>query len=272
MNNLIELVLNSEVKGAVKLLAGDSGSSGGSDHRELCIPEIGLSAKEILNVLKNLHKSETAAEDGKAFAYTYTTSTDMQELSSVLAEAHNMFTESSGITETEHDTVLKAAWNEYMHTNALNPMMYPSLRKFETEIVGMTAWMTNGPPGTVGSVTSGGTESILMAVKTYRDFARKTRPHITKPNMIVPITIHPAFEKAGHYFDVELIHVQLASDFRVDTEAVRRAVNRNTILIVGSASQYCHGVVDPIEELSKIASAKALPLHVDACFGGFMLP
>jgi sphinganine-1-phosphate aldolase len=111
-----------------------------------------------------------------------------------------------------------------------------------------------------------------MAVKTYRDRARKLCPHITTPNLIAPITIHPAFEKAAHYFGVEVIHIGLTSDYRVDVAAVAKAINSNTILLVGSAPQYCHGVVDPIEALSELALQRGLPLHVDACYGGFMMP
>jgi sphinganine-1-phosphate aldolase len=134
-----------------------------------------------------------------------------------------------------------------MHSNALNPMMYPSLRKFETEIISMSTWMLHGDENVAGSLTSGGTESILMAIKTYRDRAKKLRPYITRPNMIVPTTIHPAFEKAGHYFEVDLIHIDVDQNYRVIPSLVKNAINRNTILIVGSAPQYCHGVVDPIE-------------------------
>jgi len=128
------------------------------------------------------------------------------------------------------------------------------LKKFETEICSMCTWMLNGTVGCAGSLTSGGTESILMAVKAYRDRARKLRPHVTRPNMVLPTTIHPAFEKAGHYFDVDIIHVPVGADCRVDMDAVRAAVDRNTILLVGSAPQYCHCVIDPIEELSEVLS------------------
>jgi len=167
---------------------------------------------------------------------------------------------------------LTEVWKKFMHSNALNPMMYPSLRKFETEIISMSTWMLHGDENVAGSLTSGGTESILMAIKTYRDRAKKLRPYITRPNIIVPTTIHPAFEKAGHYFEVDLIHIDVDQNYRVIPSLVKNAINRNTILIVGSAPQYCHGVVDPIEELGKIALEAGLPLHVDACFGGFMLP
>lgn len=199
----------------------------------------------------------------------------MKELSEVLNKSYGMFTEKTAGSnggKSAHVGLMDEAWNLFMHSNALNPMMYPSLRKFETEVVSMTSWMLSGDAATAGTVTSGGTESILMAVKTYRDRAHKLMPHISKPNMVVATTIHPAFEKAGHYFGVELIHVPLTSDYRMDVEATAKAINRNTILLVGSASQYCHGVVDPIEKLSDLALRKGLPLHVDACFGGFMLP
>jgi sphinganine-1-phosphate aldolase len=128
-----------------------------------------------------------------------------------------------------------------------------------------------------------------MAVKAYRDRAKALRPNVTRPNMIAPITVHPAFEKAAHYFGVEIIHVAVDSTCRVIVSEVKKAINRNTILLIGSAPQYCHGVVDPIEvcpslsptlllllnasqALSDLALSKGLPLHVDACFGGFMLP
>lgn len=142
----------------------------------------------------------------------------------------------------------------------------------ETEIVSMTANMLYGDINTAGSLTSGGTESILMAVKTYRDRARKLYPHIKKPNMIVATTIHPAFEKAAHYFDVEIIHIPVNDDVRININEVKKAINSSTILLVGSAPQYCHGVIDPIMELSDIAIKNNICLHVDACFGGFMLP
>ena len=108
------------------------------------------------------------------------------------------------------------------------------------QIICMTADMLHGDGNVVGALTSGGTESILMAVKAYRERARALRPNVFahhKPNMIVPITVHPAFEKAAHYFDVETIHAPLRSDFRVDVAAVKKLINPYTILIVGSAPQ-----------------------------------
>ncbi len=279
VNAVLNRVLESEVRGATKLLSGGDDKKGaGALKPHIPIPEKGLDAKTLLGILTKLHDSETSAETGRAFAYTYTTSSSMKELSEVLNKSYCLFSEKTGgdgrssSSSLSHDELLEEAWNLFMHSNALNPMMYPSLRKFETEIVSMTSWMLHGDATTAGSVTSGGTESILMAVKCYRDRAHKLMPHITKPNIIVATTIHPAFEKAGHYFGVELIHVPLTADCRMDVEAASKAINRDTILLVGSASQYCHGVVDPIEKLSDLALKRGIPLHVDACFGGFMLP
>lgn len=272
VDTFIDAVLNSEVHGAIKLLTASGSAAEKSQSVLIPIPPEGVSANDVLDIVHSLHVNETSAEDGKAFAYTYTTASDMQQLTLALKDSYALFAEDSGSGVSTHETMLNKVWEKFMHTNALNPMMYPSLRKFETEIISMTAWMVNGDEHTVGSLTSGGTESILMAVKTYRDHARKHSPHIKRPNMIVSETIHPAFEKAAHYFGVEIIHVKTTPDFRVDIDAVSHAINKNTILLVGSAPQYCHGVVDPIEKLAILAQRYNLGLHVDACFGGFMLP
>jgi sphinganine-1-phosphate aldolase len=271
VNPLISVILSNEIKGATKLLAGiDSEST--VEVELIPIPEKGIGHKRILEIMNSLKSTETSSEEGKAFAYSYTSESTMAEFSKSLRTAFESFADSTHSGRDEQEKVMRDVWNKFMHSNALNPMMYPSLQKFETEICSMATWMLNGSGSCAGSLTSGGTESILMAVKTYRDRARKLRPHITRPNMVVPTTIHPAFEKAGHYFDVDIIHIDLGSDCRVDITKVAAAINSDTILIVGSAPQYCHAVVDPIEELSKLALEKGLPLHVDACFGGFMLP
>jgi glutamate/tyrosine decarboxylase-like PLP-dependent enzyme len=120
-------------------------------------------------------------------------------------------------------------------------------------------------------MTSGGTESILMAVKTARDFARAERG-ITEPEMVLPASVHPAFQKAAHYFGVKALNVPLAPDFRADVEAMRAAIGPRTVLVVGSAPAYPHGVMDPIAELAALAREKGVLFHVDACLGGFLLP
>jgi sphinganine-1-phosphate aldolase len=136
----------------------------------------------------------------------------------------------------------------------------------------MTASLLGGDAGTAGNMTSGGTESILMAVKTAREWARARDPGLAAPEMVLPATAHPAFDKAGHYFGVKPVRIPVLSDFRADVEVVRAAITPNTILLVGSAPSYPQGVVDPIGDLAQIAKEHGLLCHVDACVGGFMLP
>jgi len=271
VNSIISLVLEGEVQDAMKLLCAEE-SSETKGAVVLPIPEKGTKPEVILTKLKELYEKEQDREDGKGFAITYTSNAHMKELSDVMGSAYALFAESSGSGNVDHDKLLAEAWKMFMHTNAINPTAYIALRRFETEVLSMSTWMLNGDAKVAGTLTSGGTESVLMAIKTYRDRARKLCPHITSPNIIAPVTIHPAFEKAAHYFGVEIQHIGLTADYRVDVAAVRKAINRNTILLCGSAPQYCHAVIDPIEQLGALALTHGLPLHVDACFGGFMLP
>ncbi len=172
----------------------------------------------------------------------------------------------------EHHAFLKQAHNLYFAENGLNPMAFKSLKRMESEVVQMSASMLNGGRDTVGTMTSGGTESILLTVKAARDRARKSRPWILRPELVAPKTIHVAFDKACHYFNVKPRYIDIGPDYRADVEAMRKAIGRNTILVAASAPQYPQGVIDPIAELGEICEAKGVPFHVDACFGGFLLP
>lgn len=176
----------------------------------------------------------------------------------------------------EHRRLLERAYTAYFAENALNPTAFPSLRRMENEVVAMTAHLLGGGPEVVGSMTTGGTESILMAVKTAREWARARRSFwprgAGRPQMVLPSTAHPAFDKAAHYFGVEIVRVPVRADFRADVPAMARAIGRRTILVVGSAPSYPQGVVDPIEQLAALAARRGILCHVDACVGGFMLP
>jgi glutamate/tyrosine decarboxylase-like PLP-dependent enzyme len=159
-------------------------------------------------------------------------------------------------------------------SNPLHPEVWPSTSKFEAEVVAMTANMLNADQTTdeiVGTVSSGGTESILLAMKTYRDWARDTKG-IQEPEIIAPTTAHAAFTKAGDYFGIKIIRIPVGADFRADVAATQEAINDNTIALVGSAPPFPHGIVDPIEELSELALKHELGFHTDACLGGFILP
>ncbi len=171
----------------------------------------------------------------------------------------------------EHEEMLKRAHALYASANLLNPLAFKSLKGLERDLVQSAGALFNCP-GAVGTVTSGGTESILCAVAAYRDRARRKKPWIRSPQLVVPRTVHPAFDKAAHYFGIELVKVDVDAEMRVDARKVAKAVGWRTIGIVGSAPQYPHGVIDPIAELGEIAHKKKVPLHVDACVGGFMLP
>ncbi|HEX6275862.1 MAG TPA: aminotransferase class V-fold PLP-dependent enzyme [Polyangiaceae bacterium] len=162
-------------------------------------------------------------------------------------------------------------------TNPLHVDVWPSIAKFEAEIVHMTARMLGAPQKAsletervVGTVTSGGTESILLAMKAYRDRARAEGNR--RPEIVAPASAHAAFDKAAELLRMTIVRVPVASDFRADVRAVRRAVTRRTAVIVGSAPGFPHGVVDPIAELSALALERKVGLHVDACLGGFVLP
>lgn len=172
----------------------------------------------------------------------------------------------------ERAALIKEIYNLYFSDNALNPTATPSLAELEAETVSMCADLFNGDENVRGNITTGGTESILMAVKTARDWAKKHKPHITKPNVVLPMSAHPAFMKAFHYFNVDFIPVELGSDYRANPTAMKAAINKDTIMIVGSAPSYPHGLMDPIPEIAAIAKEKNIFCHVDACIGGFMLP
>ena len=136
----------------------------------------------------------------------------------------------------------------------------------------MTADMLGGAGQDVcGTLSSGGTESIMLAMKTYRDWAL-AKKGITKPEMIVPVTAHAAFDKASQYFNIKMIHIPVDENFRADVNAAKKAITKNTIVIVGSAPSFPHGAIDPIEELSELARQHGIGFHTDACLGGFVLP
>lgn len=172
----------------------------------------------------------------------------------------------------ETTKVISDAYTMYASTNGLSPMAFLSLKKFESEVVAMSLGMLNADDYAVGNMTSGGTESILMALKTARDWARAEKPHITNPEIILPNTIHPAFDKSANYLGLKTVKIQVDENFRADVVATKNAINENTILIVGSAPAYPQGIIDPITDLAKLAKDNNLLMHVDACLGGFLLP
>ncbi len=178
--------------------------------------------------------------------------------------------------DESHIEFLNQVYAINSQTNPLHQDLWPSATKFESEIVAMTANMlggatTGGPDEVCGTVSSGGTESILLAMKAYRDWARETKG-ITQPEMVRPTTAHAAFDKAADYFGIKNVRVPIGDDFRADVKAMKAAITENTVVVVGSAPQFPHGLIDPIEELSEIARERGIGFHTDGCLGGFLLP
>ncbi|KAJ4835155.1 Dihydrosphingosine phosphate lyase [Turnera subulata] len=182
-----------------------------------------------------------------------------------------------GGSESEgHFSLINEACSMFSHTNPLHLDVFQSVAQFEAEVVAMTAALLGSKEkasgGEVcGNMTSGGTESILLAVKSSRDYM-KAKKGIKRPEMIIPESAHSAYDKAAQYFNIKLWRVPVNVEFRADVKAIRRYINKNTILIVGSAPGFPHGIIDPIEELGELAHRYGLCLHVDLCLGGFVLP
>jgi glutamate/tyrosine decarboxylase-like PLP-dependent enzyme len=159
-----------------------------------------------------------------------------------------------------------------MFENALSPFDFPSLLKMETEFISMVSNLFHGDEAAVGSMTSGGTESILMAVKAARDWARVHRPEVKVPEMVAPLTIHPAFNKAADYLGLKIVQTPVDENFRADVRAMKEAISGNTIFLAATAVTYPHGMIDPIDEIGTMAEERNLWFHVDGCLGGYMLP
>jgi glutamate/tyrosine decarboxylase-like PLP-dependent enzyme len=149
--------------------------------------------------------------------------------------------------------------------------MYPSATKLEAEIVAMTRSMLHGDRDVCGVITFGGTESLINPMLAYRDRARKLKG-VAEPEVILPVTAHVALNKAGHLLGIKMLKAPLRPDWKVDVDWVRDHVNENTVALVGSAPNYAHGIIDPIEDLAEIARTHEIGLHVDGCLGGFILP
>ena len=225
-----------------------------SSYTAAALPDAGLAQSKILTEMNRLKKQEEKRwQDGYVSGAVY----------------HG---------DSKHIDFLNKVYAIHSQANPLHSDLWPSATKFEAEIISMTANMLCGgdrkvgtPDEICGSVSSGGTESIMLAMKTYRDYARKTRG-IKKPEMITGVTAHAAFDKAAQYFQIKRRVVPMDANYKMDVDAVKRAINRNTIVIVGSAPTFPHGVIDPIGELAELARKRGIGFHTDSCLGGFVLP
>lgn len=212
--------------------------------------QTGTAPEQLFQEMTELQKNDANWRDGKLFSLVYYMDDKLRD---VLLRAHEMF----------------------FYANGLSPTAFPSLRRFETEVLQMVAELFHGETA-VGSMTTGGSESVLMAVKTARDFSLAKNPTLfadgRRPHVVLPTTAHPAFAKAADYFGLEQSWIEVGADFRVNVAAMEAAINERTILLVGSATNYPHGTMDPIEDIAALAQRRGLLCHVDACLGGFCLP
>ena len=167
--------------------------------------------------------------------------------------------------------VQKEAYTMYMSENGLGPLAFPSLAQMESEVVSMGLNLLHAPEGSAGNITSGGTDSITMAIKAARDYAR-SEGKTGKANIVAPWSAHPAFDKACKMMDIELRRVACGPDHLADAAAMGSHVDDGTIMMVGSAPCFPYGLVDPIERLGAVADAHGVWLHVDACVGGYFAP
>lgn len=214
----------------------------------MTMPEQGRDAGQIIEDLKNKQQQDLKWREGRVFSYVYDAGPEAMDL-------------------------LKEAFNLYLTENGLDPTTFPSAMELEKDVIGMALDLLNGGEEAEGTFTSGGTESLLLSVKTARDYARETRPHIVEPELLLPETAHASFFKACHYFGVKAVVVPVNEvTFAADPSKMEAAITSNTIMMVGSTPSYAHGIIDPIEELGQIALKHELLFHVDACVGGMYLP
>ncbi|MBQ0895484.1 aspartate aminotransferase family protein [Micromonospora sp. U56] len=214
------------------------------------IDEDGAPAERVLAEIRELRALDRPTHGGRLFAYVYDPA--VPGLDELAAAAH------AGSA----------------HVNGLDPTAFPSLLAMENALVGAAARLLGGGPGTtaaevVGSVTSGGTESLILAVKAARD----ARPELTAPRIVVPASGHAAFAKAAHLLGVTLDTVPVDPEtLRPAAADVAAAIRPETVLVACSAPSYAHGVIDPVAEMAAAAAAAGVRCHVDACFGGWTLP
>jgi glutamate/tyrosine decarboxylase-like PLP-dependent enzyme len=170
----------------------------------------------------------------------------------------------------EHYAYLGEVFSQFSHANVLQRDMYPSATKFEAEIIAMVLDLLNGDANACGVVTSGGSESLITALYTYREAARERG--VTKPNVVMPITAHVALDKGAYWMDIEVRHAPLTDKYTADVAAMAELIDDQTIALVGSAGDYGHGLIDPIEDIAALAAERGIGMHVDGCLGGLLWP
>lgn len=221
-------------------------STEGRTEMGMTLPEKGTDWAALKSEMQSRAQNDVKWRDGKTAVYIFNAGPDVAE-------------------------VQKEAYTMFMSENGLGPMAFPSLKQMEDEVVAMGLSLLHAPEGAAGNITSGGTDSITMAVKAARDYARKEKGVAGPCNIVAPWSAHPAFDKAAKMMEIEIRRVPCA-DLLADVTAMEQAVDANTIMLVGSAPCFPYGLIDPIEALGAMAERKNVWLHVDACVGGYIAP
>ena len=204
-----------------------------------------LGVEEVRAALEALRAHDLPTHGGRTLAYVY----------------------DSGLASA--DAIGREALAAFSSTNGLDPTAFPSLLQMENDVVAIAGRLVDAPTGFAGVVTSGGTESILLAVLAARD----SRPEIRSPKMVLATTAHAAFHKAAHWLGVEAVFVDVdPTTKRADAVGLAAAIDDDTVLVVASAPSYAHGVIDPVTDIAAAAQSAGVRCHVDACIGGWVLP
>src|SRR6195952_5629404 len=211
----------------------------------MAFPTGGRPGAEILDELAARREHDLALHGGNAWAYVY----------------------DSGLEELE--ALTREAYSQLLSVNGLDPTAFPSTVSLENDVVAAVADLLGAGPDHAGTFTSGGTESIMLAVKAARD----SHPQVKHPKLVKATTGHPAFHKAAHYLGIEVVNVDVDPvTYTAVPAAIAAAIDEDTILVVASAPSYPHGVIDPVAEIAALARDHGVLCHVDACVGGFLLP
>lgn len=175
---------------------------------------------------------------------------------------------SEGVNEVSQKAFIKF----FTENASLGKRAFFSVKRMEEEVIDMGLELLNAPLEGRGSMTTGGSESIILAMKACREWARAKRRRISTPNIIVPYSAHPAFNKASKLLDIEERRIPVGSDYRAEVTLMAGSIDEQTIMLVGSAPCFPHGVIDPIAALGQVAQERGIWLHVDACGGGYFAP
>lgn len=215
--------------------------------RTFLFPGKGRKPEDLIAYISRLKQNDSRWDTGKMFGFVY-------------------------YPESQAAELLKTVSQLYFFENALNPNLFSSIVQLENQTISMVADLLHGDEDVAGNITLGGTESIFLALKAARDRNRRLHPEIRVPEVILPVSVHPAFHKAVHCLGLKTVVLPLSDDYKADVTRLPGLLTQDTIMIVGSAPSYAHGMIDPIEEMGQFAWQNNLLFHVDACLGGFMLP